>query len=124
MNFTRLKEIRQQVYESMPRGADALFNLSDALLSESQAHSLPELSLSAFFQRNWLLSIFADIPFTVNGTTPSSLNNHDHLIGGCPLRAQPTLAASLKPARQRCAANGAPAQPVLVQLAAVQEWRE
>jgi hypothetical protein len=53
MNFNRLKQIRQQVYESMPRGADALFNLSDALLCESQAHSLPELSLSAFFERQW-----------------------------------------------------------------------
>src|SRR6266568_7145929 len=37
----------------MPRGADALFNLGDALLSESQAQSLPELSLSPFFERQW-----------------------------------------------------------------------
>jgi hypothetical protein len=35
------------------RSRDALFNLSDALLSESQARSLPELSLSVFFQRRW-----------------------------------------------------------------------
>src|SRR5437667_11201927 len=53
MNFNRLKQIRQQVYASFDRGADALFNLTDALLSESQAQSLPELSLSAFFERKW-----------------------------------------------------------------------
>jgi len=53
MNFTRLKQIRQQVYASFDRGADALFNLADALLSESQAQSLPELSLSPFFERQW-----------------------------------------------------------------------
>jgi len=53
MNFNRLKDIRQQLYESLERGADALFNLGDALLCESQAQSLPELSLSPFFERQW-----------------------------------------------------------------------
>jgi DDE superfamily endonuclease len=53
MNFNRLKEIRQQLYACFDRGADALFNLADALLSESQAQSLPELSLSPFFERQW-----------------------------------------------------------------------
>jgi hypothetical protein len=53
MNFNRLKDIRQQLYACFERGADALFNLADALLSESQAQSLPELSLSPFFERQW-----------------------------------------------------------------------
>jgi DDE family transposase len=53
VNFTRLKHIRQQVYASFERGADALFNLADALLCESQAQSLPELSLSPYFERQW-----------------------------------------------------------------------
>ncbi|HEY6409631.1 MAG TPA: NF041680 family putative transposase [Ktedonobacteraceae bacterium] len=53
MNFNRLKQIRQQLYASFERGADALFNLGDALLSESQAQSLPELSLSPLFERQW-----------------------------------------------------------------------
>ena len=53
MNCNRLKHIRQQVYASFERGADALFNLGDALLSESQAQSLPELSVSPFFERQW-----------------------------------------------------------------------
>jgi hypothetical protein len=53
MNCNTLKHIRQQLYASFERGADALFNWSDALLSESQAQSLPELSLSPFFERQW-----------------------------------------------------------------------
>lgn len=53
MNFNILKHIRQQLYDSFERGADALFNLGDALLCESQAQSLPELSLSPFFERQW-----------------------------------------------------------------------
>jgi hypothetical protein len=53
VNFNRLKHIRQHIYESFDRGADALFNLADALLCESQAQSLPELSLSPFFERQW-----------------------------------------------------------------------
>lgn len=44
---------RQEAYESLTRGADALFNLADALLCESQAKSLAELSLSPFFERKW-----------------------------------------------------------------------
>ena len=53
MNFTILKQVRQQIYASFERGADALFNLGDALLCESQAQSLPELSLSPCFERQW-----------------------------------------------------------------------
>jgi hypothetical protein len=53
VNFTILKDVRQHLYERFERGADALFNLSDALLCESQAQSLPELSLSPFFERQW-----------------------------------------------------------------------
>src|SRR5437016_14410548 len=53
MNFNTLKQVRQQLYTSFERGADALFNLADALLCESQAQSLPELSLSPFFERKW-----------------------------------------------------------------------
>jgi len=51
--LARLQGIRQQVYGCFKRARDALFNLTDALLSESQAQSLPELSLSAFFERKW-----------------------------------------------------------------------
>lgn len=47
------QDYRSEVYESMTRGADALFNLADALLCESQAKSLAQLSLSPFFERKW-----------------------------------------------------------------------
>lgn len=53
MNFNTFQEIRQQIYATFERGADALFNLCDALLSEPEARSLPELSLSPFFEREW-----------------------------------------------------------------------
>src|SRR5438105_13075129 len=53
MNFNTLKQVRKLLYESFERGADALFNLGDALLCESQAQSLPELSLSPVFERQW-----------------------------------------------------------------------
>lgn len=53
MYFNTLKQVRQQMYESFDRSAAALFNLCDALLSEPQARSLAELSLSPFFARTW-----------------------------------------------------------------------
>lgn len=53
LNFNTLKQVRQQVYDSFERGADALFNLCDALLCEEQARSLPELSQSPSFERAW-----------------------------------------------------------------------
>jgi len=42
------------MYGCFERSRDGLFNLCDALLSEPQARSLPELSLSPFFERRWL----------------------------------------------------------------------
>src|SRR5207247_6399737 len=47
------RAFERQVYACFKRASDALFNLTDAVLSESQAQSLPELSLSAFFERKW-----------------------------------------------------------------------
>lgn len=53
MNCNTLNEIRQQVYGCCEQSRDALFELIDALSSESPARSLPELSLSPFFRRRW-----------------------------------------------------------------------
>ncbi|HLG78580.1 MAG TPA: NF041680 family putative transposase [Ktedonobacteraceae bacterium] len=53
MNLNTLKHVRHQVYQCAERSADALFELCDALSSESTARSLPELSLSPFFRRHW-----------------------------------------------------------------------
>jgi hypothetical protein len=53
MNVTTLQEFRQEIYACFGKAADALFNTVDALISESQAQSFPELSLSEFFPRSW-----------------------------------------------------------------------
>ena len=53
MHCNTLNDFRQRVYDCFERSGDALFNLCDALVSEPQARSLPELSLSAFFERRW-----------------------------------------------------------------------
>lgn len=53
MHINTLEQVRQQIYSCFERSGDALFNLCDALISESQARSLPELSLSVFFERRW-----------------------------------------------------------------------
>lgn len=53
MNLNTFEQLRQQVYQCYERSADALFELGDALSSEAMARSLPELSLSPFFRRQW-----------------------------------------------------------------------
>ena len=51
--MTVLEQHRQEIYGCLKRAGDALFNLTDAVLSESQARSLAELSLSPSFERKW-----------------------------------------------------------------------
>lgn len=53
MNLTILRNFRHEMYGCFEFAADALFNTVDALSSETEAHSFPELSLSAFFPRKW-----------------------------------------------------------------------
>jgi hypothetical protein len=53
LNLHTVKQIRHQVYQCCERSADALFELTDALSSETTARSLPELSVSPFFRRQW-----------------------------------------------------------------------
>ena len=53
MNCSTLITFRHEVYQSFTRARDALFNLVDALASEDRAKSLPELSLSPWFERKW-----------------------------------------------------------------------
>lgn len=48
-----MMQIRHQTYSCFERSADALFDLIDALTSEPQARSLPEMSLSLAFRRKW-----------------------------------------------------------------------
>jgi hypothetical protein len=62
MNLNTLDEFRHAIYPSFTRARDALFNVGDALLTETAAHSFAELSLSPFFVRRWpsLYTAFAD----------------------------------------------------------------
>lgn len=53
MNLNTLQAFRHGLYECLERAADALFTTADALLSQPQAQSLAQLSLSPFFQRGW-----------------------------------------------------------------------
>lgn len=51
--FSTLTDFRQQLYACLGNGRDALFNVCDALLTETQARSFVELSLSPCFARQW-----------------------------------------------------------------------
>lgn len=53
MNFNIWKQVRHQTAHCFERSPDALLELVDALSSEPQARSLPELSLSPCFRRKW-----------------------------------------------------------------------
>lgn len=53
MQFNTLIHFRQQVYQSFQRAPDALFEVTDALLTETAAQSFAELSLSPHFTRRW-----------------------------------------------------------------------
>jgi len=53
MNCNTLADFRRTLYSCFRQAGDALMNLVDALLSETPAQSLPELSLSPFFTRQW-----------------------------------------------------------------------
>jgi hypothetical protein len=49
----RLIGFRNQLYGCFRKAGDAVFNIIDALLTETASHSLAELSLSAFCERRW-----------------------------------------------------------------------
>lgn len=53
MDYTTLIDFRTDVYESFTRAADAMFDLADALLTDTQAQSFIELALSPAFRRRW-----------------------------------------------------------------------
>jgi hypothetical protein len=48
-----LAQYRTDLYACFGNGRDALMNACDALLTQTSARSLPELSLSPFFTRRW-----------------------------------------------------------------------
>lgn len=62
MYCNTLAEFRDGLHQCFERAGDALMDTADALLTESCARSLPELSLSPCFRRKWhsLYEAFAD----------------------------------------------------------------
>jgi hypothetical protein len=69
MDFSRLYDFRRRAYACFERASDALMNVADALLTETGARSLAELSLSPFFERGWssLYEGFQDARIDRNG---------------------------------------------------------
>ena len=53
MNINIVRQFRHDIYDCFPRAKDALFNTMDALMTETQAKSFPELSQSLWFERKW-----------------------------------------------------------------------
>lgn len=51
--ISKLKQFRQEIYETFDLRADALMDLLDALSSTPHARSVAELSLSSFFRREY-----------------------------------------------------------------------
>lgn len=54
MDSNTLRQFRHDIYDCFPKAKDALFNTIDALMSEPQATSLPEITQSLWFERAWL----------------------------------------------------------------------
>jgi hypothetical protein len=60
-SFTRMngdhidivRRFRYDIYECFQRSQDAPFNVVDALMTETQANSFPEVSQSRWFERKW-----------------------------------------------------------------------
>lgn len=53
MDMNVLRQFRDDIYNCFQRSRDALFNTVDALMTETQAKSFPEVSQSLWFERKW-----------------------------------------------------------------------
>jgi DDE superfamily endonuclease len=53
MYLNTLKQYRQEMYDCLLKAKDALFNTVDALSTETMAKSLPEVTQSLWFERDW-----------------------------------------------------------------------
>lgn len=52
-DINTLRQFRHDLYDCFQRAKDALFNTVDALMTETQAKSFPEVSQSLWFERKW-----------------------------------------------------------------------
>src|SRR5450631_3414446 len=53
MDNNTVRRYRYDIYDCFLKARDALFNTVDALMTETEAHSFPELSQSLWFERKW-----------------------------------------------------------------------
>jgi DDE superfamily endonuclease len=53
VNINTLRQFRYDVYDCFEKAKDALFNTVDALMTETDAKSLPEVTQSLWFERHW-----------------------------------------------------------------------
>jgi DDE superfamily endonuclease len=53
MDISTLRQFRHDIYQCFRKAPDALFDMVDALITETQAKSFPELSFSPLYQRKW-----------------------------------------------------------------------
>ena len=53
INAPQFTQFRQEVYQSFPKLEDASMDLLDALCSTPNARSVPELSLSPYYRREY-----------------------------------------------------------------------
>lgn len=53
MNLNTFNEFRHAIYPCFTQARDALFNMCDALLTETTARCFAELSFSPYFERRW-----------------------------------------------------------------------
>ncbi|GCE07755.1 hypothetical protein [Dictyobacter aurantiacus] len=53
MNLSTLRRFRHEIYDCCERAKDALFTTMDALIAQTQARSLSELSQYPRFERRW-----------------------------------------------------------------------
>jgi hypothetical protein len=53
MKCESIKQFRQEIYETLGKGKDAVFELMDAVLLSKKVSSFAELSLSPVFRRKW-----------------------------------------------------------------------
>jgi len=61
-DINTLRQFRHDIHDCFLRAKDALFNTVDALMTETQAKSFPEVSQSLWFERKWpsLYAAFQD----------------------------------------------------------------
>jgi hypothetical protein len=53
MDHNTMRRYRYDIYDCFLKARDALFNTIDALMTETQAQSFPELTQSLWFERKW-----------------------------------------------------------------------